>query len=151
MHRLHRDEAGFVRIPAMSIKNGLSDTAKFLGQKITGKGNATWTKHFLSGVLVLTDIVLAIKADEVRGEWLFVASNGVSGNGKRVWKKFPIIDEWAGVAEIHILDDQITQEVFTEHMKEFGRFIGIGRFRPQRGGFYGRFRVESIDWQDEAA
>jgi hypothetical protein len=29
-----------------------------------------------------------------------------------------------------------------------GMFIGIGRFRPEKGGTNGRFKIESIDWQD---
>jgi hypothetical protein len=28
--------------------------------------------------------------------------------------------------------------------------VGIGRFRPAVGGFYGRFAVENIEWKDAA-
>jgi len=29
--------------------------------------------------------------------------------------------------------------------------VGIGRFRPQNCGFYGRFSVKSLKWVGEAA
>lgn len=149
-NRLHVDELGYVRIPAMAFKNGLANTAKFLSIKIPGKRNATYTKHFLAGLLVLSDVVLSVKGKDVPGEWLFVPADGVVGSGKRVWKCFPRIEEWSGVLEVHILDGEITQEVFAEHMKEFGRLIGVGRFAPRRGGYFGRFKVVGeIEWIED--
>jgi hypothetical protein len=44
------------------------------------------------------------------------------------------------------LDETITEEVFKLHLEESGKFIGIGRFRPQNNGFYGRFKVNEIVW-----
>ena len=32
-------------------------------------------------------------------------------------------------------------------LREAGKFIGIGRFRPRNNGYYGRFDVESVDWK----
>jgi hypothetical protein len=29
-----------------------------------------------------------------------------------------------------------------------GMFIGIGRFRPEKGGTNGRFKIASIEWTD---
>jgi hypothetical protein len=47
----------------------------------------------------------------------------------------------------HILDDVISPDVFEQHLKDAGNFIGIGRFRPRNNGYYGRFSVKSIKWQ----
>ena len=46
----------------------------------------------------------------------------------------------------HVLADEITPDVFEEHLKQAGAFVGIGRFRPERGGFYGRFAIKNIKW-----
>lgn len=146
--RLHVTDDGRVFIPPMSFKNCLSEAAKFTSRQIPGKGKSTYTKHFEAGVLVMDPLVLDIKADDVPGEWLFVPADGVRGSGKRVKKCFPVIHDWAGEVTFHILDDTITEEVFTEHLKEAGSFIGIGRFRPRNNGFYGRFKVESVDWTE---
>ena len=89
----------------------------------------------------------AIKAADVKGEWLFVPSDGVRGSGKRVDKCFPVIHEWGGNVTFHVLDETITEDVFLNHLKQAGAFIGIGRFRPRNNGFYGRFAVQSVTWQ----
>lgn len=144
--RLHTTKNGEVFIPPMSFKNCLSEAAKFLGIQIPGKGKSTYTKHFEAGVLVTDALHLGIKSDDVKGEWLFVPSDGVRGSGKRVDKCFPVIHEWGGEVTFHILDETITEEVFLNVLQQAGAFIGIGRFRPRNNGFYGRFTVESVKW-----
>lgn len=144
--RLHTTGDGEVFIPPMSFKNCLSEAAKFLGIQIPGKGKSTYTKHFEAGVLVTDALHLGINAADVKGEWLFVPSDGMRGSGKRVDKCFPIIHEWGGEVTFHILDETITEDVFLNVLKQAGAFIGIGRFRPRNNGFYGRFTVESIKW-----
>lgn len=145
--RLHVDQDGHVFIPPMSFKNCLSDAAKFLSIQIPGKGKSTYTKHFEAGVLVVDALVLPIKKDDVPGEWLFVPSDGVRGSGKRVEKCFPVIHQWGGKVEYLVIDETITEDVFTSVLQQAGAFIGIGRFRPRNNGFYGRFTVESVEWK----
>jgi hypothetical protein len=144
--RLHVNEEGFVFIPPMSYKNCIAEVAKFLAIQIPGKGKATYTKHFEAGVLVVEPLVLPIKKDDVQGEWLHVPSDGRRGGTSRVWKCFPVIPKWGGKVTFHILDDTITQPIFTQHLEEAGKFIGIGRFRPRNNGFYGRFAVDGVEW-----
>lgn len=145
-HRLHVTPDGRVFIPPMGFKNCLADVARFLGRQIPGKGKSTYTKHFGAGVLVVEGPVLDVKAADVAGEWLLVPADGRRGSGKRVLKCFPFIPEWEADVEFMILDDVITAEVFEEHLAEAGRFIGIGRFRPQSWGYYGRFSVQGVTW-----
>jgi hypothetical protein len=144
--RCHVTEDGFVYIPPMSFKNCLSEAAKYKSIQIPGKGKSTYTKHFEAGVLVVDPLVLDLKIDKVVGEWLHVPSDGRRGGTTRVEKCFPLIPKWEGTVTFLILDEIITEEVFTEHLKDAGSFIGIGRFRPRNNGFYGRFSVESVLW-----
>ncbi|MBF3874238.1 hypothetical protein [Burkholderia pseudomallei] len=145
--RLHATDDGTVFIPPMSFKNCLSEAAKFLSLQIPGKGKATYTKHFEAGVLVTDALHLNIKKDDVPGEWLFVPADGIRGSGKRVEKCFPVIHQWSGDVTFHILDETITRDVFEHVLTQAGAFIGIGRFRPRNNGFYGRFKLESLNWQ----
>ncbi|BEH18897.1 hypothetical protein [Burkholderia pseudomallei] len=145
--RLHATDDGTVFIPPMSFKNCLSEAAKFLSLQIPGKGKATYTKHFEAGVLVTDALHLDIKKDDVPGEWLFVPADGIRGSGKRVEKCFPVIHQWSGDVTFHILDETITRDVFEHVLTQAGAFIGIGRFRPRNNGFYGRFKLESLNWQ----
>jgi hypothetical protein len=144
--RLHIGEDGRVFIPPMAFKNALSEIAKFLSKNIPGKGKATYTKHFEAGVLVMDAVPLPFKKEDVPGEWLFVPADGRRGSGKRVRRCFPVIREWTGEVTFHVLDDTLTKDVFEEHLREAGSFIGIGRFRPRNNGYYGRFSVEKVKW-----
>lgn len=149
-HRLHSNADGNVIIPPMSFKNCLSEAAKYLSIQIPGKGKSTYTKHFEAGVLVVQPLVLPVKAADVPGEWMFVPSDGVRGSGKRVEKCFPIVSEWEGDVEFLIYDDTITKDVFKRVLVEAGKFVGIGRFRPRNNGYYGRFDVVDLDWQEDS-
>lgn len=146
--RMHSTPEGNVFIPPMAFKNCLSEAAKFLSIQIPGKGKSTYTKHFEAGVLVTEGLILPDKKDEVQGQWLFVPASGVRGDGKRVNKCFPVIPEWEGVVEFHILDDTITAKVFEHVLGEAGKFIGLGFFRPKNNGFWGRFKVEKVEWSE---
>jgi len=143
-NKVNENEDGFIVIPSMAFKNCLSEAAKFISQQIPGKGKSTYTKHFEAGILVTDSLVLPVKKNDVAGEWHHVPSDGMRGGSKRVMKCFPVIPTWKGDVLFYILDETITLEVFEHHLKEAGNFIGIGRFRPRKNGFYGRFKILSI-------
>lgn len=145
--RMHVNVDGNVFIPPMAFKNCLSESAKYLGMQIPGKGKATYTKHFEAGLLIMDPLVLPIRAEDVVGEWFHVPADGRRGGSRRVLRCFPVIPSWAGDVIAYVLDEAITSEVLDTHAREAGRFIGIGRFRPRNNGFYGRFEVERIVWQ----
>lgn len=146
-NRVHADELGRISIPSTAFKNCLSSIARYLGEQIPGKGKSTFTKHFEAGVLCLDRVILPIKKADVKGEWLFVPADGKRGSGKRVWKCFPLIEEWEGKVTFTILDDSITEAVFKHHLEQAGKFIGLGRFRPANNGYYGRFSLTKLEWQ----
>lgn len=145
--RLHVNKDGFVFIPPMAFKNCIAEIAKFLGVQIPGKGKSTYTKHFEAGILVTDEVVLPFKKMDVQGEWLFLPSDGKRGSGTRVDKCYPVIPEWQATVTFYILDEIITKDVFQDHLERAGQFIGIGRFRPRNNGFYGRFKLNKLDWQ----
>jgi hypothetical protein len=145
--RAHVNDDGFLYVPPMAFKLCLSEAAKYLSMKVPGKGQATYTKHFEAGILVLEPLVLPVKKDDVQGEWLFLPSDGRRGGTKRVDKCFPLIPKWSGDVTFFVLDTVIEKDVFETHVREMGNFIGIGRFRPRQNGYYGRFKLTELDWQ----
>lgn len=145
--RIHADKDGSVFIPPTCFKNCLSEAAKYLSLQIPGKGKSTYTKHFEAGVLVVEGLKLGIKRDEVEGTWLFLPSDGKRGGGRRVDKCMPTIQQWEGEVEFIVLDDTITKEVFEHVLRESGKFIGLGFFRPRQNGYWGRFEVVSVKWK----
>src|SRR3990167_4767273 len=150
--RMHVTDSGQVYIPPMALKNCLSECAQFLSIQIPGKGKSTFTKHFLAGLLCTDPVLLfngaaPVLASEVVGEWLMMNSDGVKGCGKRVPRCYPRIVHWQGDATIQVLDEMIMHEVLERHLEEAGSIIGMGRFRPRLGGYYGRFRHENFKTQ----
>lgn len=134
-------------IPAMAFKQSLDAGAKMLSESIPGKGKATFTKHFLSGVVCDADVPIPPHTrDNVPSVTINANSDGVRGSGKRVRRTYPIIAQWDGEASFTILDDTVTEAVFERTLKAAGMTIGIGRFRPQNGGLNGRFRPVRFAW-----
>lgn len=144
--KCHATEDGHLFIPPMAFKSSLAEAAKYKSIQIPGKGKSTFTKHFEAGTQVMDPLVLPETLDTVSHEWLFVPSDGRPGSGSRVWKCFPLVHQWEGNVDYYVFDDIITPEVFEEHLRDSGRFIGIGRFRPRNRGYYGRFEVLGIEW-----
>lgn len=145
-NKAHTTKDGNIFIPPMSFKMGLDTAAKMLGRRIPGKGQSTYGKFFKSGVLVMEGPVLPVTKDGAECDRIFANADGVRGSGKRVWRLFPRIDNWEADVQFHVIADEITEEVFEDHLRQAGAFVGIGRFRPENGGFYGRFEVKNIKW-----
>ncbi len=148
-NRLHvSSESGNVFIPPMAFKFSLETAARFLRLKIPGKGNSEYGKHFSAGVLVVEGLDLGVKPEDVPGEWLNLNANGKRGSGTRVRRCMPYVARWTGQVAYMILDDTIPKDVFETVLKESGNFIGIGRFRPENSGYYGRYKVNEIAWSE---
>lgn len=145
--RMHVTETGEVFIPPMALKHCLRDVAKYLGETVPGKGKATYTKHFQAGILVVEPMLLGIQIEDVDHEIIHVPSDGRTGGGTRVPKRFPFIPVgWTLQAELFVLDPVLIDcpGKIEEYLGHAGKFIGIGRFRPINGGFYGRFEVSDF-------
>ena len=149
--RLHVNGDGYVFIPAMAIKIMLAECARFLSETVPGKGKATYTKHFEAGVMVLDDIVLNVKADDVQANRVFVPSDGKKGGGSRVWKNFPCIPAWEADVSILLVDPVLIAkpEKVKEYLEHAGKFIGLGVFRPRNGGTHGRFAVSNFKAKED--
>lgn len=129
-------------IPGIQFKNALAEAAKFHNEAIPGKGKSTWTKNFLSGILVTDNLDTGYTRETVQKETLLCKV----GSGK-VEKTFPVIPQWEGVIQYQVIDDFITEDVFRRYLEASGRVIGIGKSRPRQSGyFYGTFSVEELSW-----
>jgi hypothetical protein len=146
--KCHYNKDGNILIPPTSYKQALDRAALMISRPVPGKNRQTYSKFFLSGVMCIDQIVLPNKKDEVRGELVHCHANGRRGSGTRVWRTFPVIDEWKARVSFHVIADEITPDVFEEALQQAGAFVGIGRFRAENGGTNGRWKVEKVEWQD---
>lgn len=146
--KCHYDANGVAFIPGIAFKFALDAAAKYLSLSIPGKGKATYTKHFLSGVMCPENLSLGKAREDVTGISLSLNADGVRGSGKRVDRILPQFPKWGGKLTFYVFDEQITKDVFERVMVEAGKFIGVGQFRPQNGGHNGRFEVKGFQWSD---
>lgn len=140
------DKNGMIYIPAMAFNQSLAAAAKKLGEQIPGKGKATYTKYFVADVVCTDHVPLGVHKDSVDGVTIYANADGVRGSGKRVKRTFPVISPWSCEATFTILDDTVTPEVFERTLRAAGLGIGIGRFRPEKGGLNGRFTPAHFTW-----
>lgn len=138
---------GIVCIPAMALKMSVDEAIKRLNIGIPGRNKSTYTKFFVAGQICETDPPLGVHKDDVQSIDIWANADGVRGSGKRVKRRFPIIQHWKTEARFLILDDVIPNEIFERALTESGRLVGIGRFRPEKGGFLGRFMTSHFRWQ----
>ena len=143
-----RDGKKTVVLPAHGVHQAIAAAAKYSKRQIPGQGKATWTAKFTAGIALLDDPALNIDPSEVQSVLISANADGVRGSGKRVPRRFPVMPTWETTFETYILDPIVTEPVFREMLGIAGLFIGLGRFRPEKGGTNGRFQVVSIEWAD---
>lgn len=142
--KLHVNSDGKVVLPGTGLKQAVESAARLAGDKVAGRGNKTWGSLFISGIMVTEDFVLNVDADTVVGETYSCDSQGNRGDysSKRVDRVFPMIPPgWEATGEIHIINPDIKAEKLEEYLRNAGAMIGVGRFRPSKGGHNGRFHV----------
>lgn len=144
-----RDGKPTVIIPAHGLQQCIAAAAKYSKRQIPGQGKATWTAKFLAGIMLDQDPALNIDPATVSVVTISANADGVRGSGKRVVRRFPqIAPGWTATFDVHVLDPIITEDVFREMVEIAGMFIGIGRFRPEKGGTNGRFKIARLRWAD---
>jgi len=62
------------------------------------------------------------------------------------WRQFPRVDSWEATVVYTLIDDAITKEVFEQALRHAGAFVGVGQYRPEKGGYCGRYEPISIAW-----
>jgi hypothetical protein len=174
--RTWRDKAyahpdGRVYIPGVVLAKAIKSTAKAMGEKVPGAGSKRWGGVFLSGIMCpdpidilvpapskivttdtqpSTDRRVPVMKDEIAFVDVYCDAQGRPGTGK-VWRRFPIVQPpWYGIATLIVTNDKISEAVLRKHLDMCGVINGLGRYRPQNGGDFGRFTVAQLEWQDEA-
>lgn len=139
-------------VPSMACKQCIDTGAYKLGHKVPDRRGAVYHNFFASGYYCNADVPLAngkpwLK-DDVEMICINANADGKRGSGKRVKRRYPMIPEYQGIAEFTILDDIITRDEFEVTARAAGIIVGIGRYRAEKGGTNGRFRITRFEWED---
>ncbi len=153
--KVHLTADGQCYLQPFALKNCLESAAKWLSKKIPGEGQKTYTKRFVSGVMVVERMLLSdpdsgqpLTIKNVEPLHLFVPSDGKRGGGSRVERIFPTVHAWVTEATIHVFDNKITEEVMQHHLVTGGKFVGFGSMRVENGGINGRYQVNEMRYEE---
>lgn len=138
------DHKGIVFVPAMAFKQAMDIAAKRLSIPDPDNKRATMTKYFVSDVLCEGNLSIGVHKDEMPCVRIQANSDGVRGSGKRVPRTLPQIPEWKGQTTFLVIEEKVNPEMFEKVLSMAGRSVGVGQFRPEKGGLNGRFEVEGV-------
>lgn len=138
------DSDGNVFVPAMAMKQAMDAAAKRLAIPDPDNKRASLTKFFVSDVICERHLLIGIKKDAMPSITINANSDGVRGSGKRVLRTFPQTPYWGGSTSFLVMDEKITKDVFERVIRAAGQSIGVGQFRPERGGLNGRWEVVKL-------
>lgn len=138
------DSKGEVFVPAMAFKQATDIAAKRLSIPDPDNKRASLTKYFVSDVICENNLSIGVQKDEMPSIRINANSDGIRGSGKRVPRILPQVQDWAGKTSFLIMEEKIKPEIFEKVLKAAGQSVGVGQFRPEKGGLNGRFEVSNI-------
>jgi len=132
------NDKGKFFIPAEHIRGALINAGGMVKSKV---GNSRKSmKNIVAGMFFVFPEKLPIHQD-----YCIDKRSAVNKNIKgRVISIRPKWEQWETEFELHVDNNTITKETVQEIIENAGQYIGIGSFRPQCNGMFGRFRIKSI-------
>lgn len=145
----HVNPKGHIYIPGECFAWSIKAMSKRRSDRIPGKNQKTYTAAF-DPIEVIGDCATSAIKGTVRMEAFMANSDGKRGGGSRVLRRFPIVDapQWSGEITFLMWDVRIPEAVFRETLEDAGLLIGVGRRRPEKLGFFGRYQVTSLKWNE---
>jgi hypothetical protein len=126
-------------VPSRYLLGALVDAAKQF--KIAGKQKATYSKYVGSTIRVEPEAILISP-----GKWEpFSISAVIPATKGRVMVTRPQFNKWSLDFEILCEDEDISVDTMEKITEQAGKFTGIGDWRPQKKGPYGRFRIVKFE------
>lgn len=139
---LYVDDQLNVILPAESIKAALIGGAK---REKSGPQARGGTFVFISPVLVHDASEVSIDELWGNGDTKNVHRVSAKVNSSRVMRTRPQFHDWSVEVDIHYDTSQAQSSDILRWLETAGRIIGIGDWRPESSGNFGRFTVERVD------
>lgn len=133
--KLYSTNEGKIYVPWNYLKNMLTNAAKSI--KIPNQGKATYSKLFGSSIEI-TPFELILSPQDYE-QFTTSAVNPMTGGRMMVTR--PMFRKWALELQIGFDEDDIPVSVMNEALDRGGKYVGIGDWRPETKGVYGKFIV----------
>jgi len=137
LKKLYIDMDGNIYQPATHIERALIEAGKKI--RVKGKGKATYSKLFGS-MITVPELDIPHKIPEYEILKALVVIPSTKG---RVMRYRPIFKKWKLEFNIDI-EDEIDPNAVKEALEIAGKYVGIGDWRPEKKGKYGKFQVTSF-------
>ena len=136
--KLYLDDKGKTMLPSVYLKNSISEAAKQF--KIVGKGKSTYSKIVASTVDVSP---FMISFDCGKYDIFRISAVNPMTKGRMMTER-PKFDKWKVSFEIILNDPAVPISVINEILEHAGKYVGIGDWRPEKKGMFGKFMISSF-------
>lgn len=120
--------------PSIHLERALIDGGKKL--KMKGAGKATYSKIFAS-MVTIEPFAIPMNPQKFDIHKCLVVIPSTKG---RVMRYRPIFKDWSLSFEIEF-EDEISPQTIKEGLEIAGKYSGIGDWRPEKKGKFGKFQV----------
>lgn len=144
----YRDPDGRFYFPGAAIGRLLREA----GSAHKQKGSRKSVKFLVpAAVLVLDDAVIITNGDGKPAKDFEVDSRPVviPATKGRVMRHRPRFDRWGATFNVRVNESVLPPDIVHRLLTEGGEQIGIGDYRPEKGGPFGTFRVTK--WEEQKA
>lgn len=131
-------EDGKVQLPAVYLKNAISEAAKKF--KIPQQGKSTYSK-LVASTVDIEPFYIELQADKYKVFRISAVNPMTKG---RMMTERPKFDEWSASFEIILNDDGVPISVINEILEQAGKYVGVGDWRPEKKGMFGKFMITSF-------
>jgi hypothetical protein len=141
---VYRDQAGYCYFPGQSIARLLREA----GSNHKQRGSRRSLKYLVpAAVIVPMDIISILEESGKRTKTFEVDSRPVTipATKGRIMRHRPRWDIWRAAFTLEVDEDVLSVEVVHQLLEEGGRRIGVGDYRPEKGGPFGRFAI--LRWE----
>lgn len=141
--KLYELPNGKIYTPSTHLKGALINASKQF--KIRGKTRATYSKIVGASVDITPDAIVHKKQ---KWEEFTVSAVNPSTKGRMMVSR-PKMDEWELGFKITFPETDIPVEVMKNILDYAGQYVGIGDWRPDKKGKYGKFIVTKFEEIEE--
>jgi len=129
---------GKPQVPGIYFRNSIVEAAKQF--KITGKGKSTYSKLAGSTVQVKEEYVPILPGEY---EAYRIAAVNPMTKGRMMVTR-PRFNKWKCRFNVELLDDALPPSVLNDIIQQAGSYVGIGDWRPDKKGMFGKFMLTSF-------
>jgi len=149
--QVYRGEDGFLYHPSAAIRNAFLEGAK---QMKIGKKSAKTVLMGITNIFPELYIPLYRNGEQIKDYVKFTTSavnHNVGKGGARIITHRPkIVLPWEMEFILEVNDDfldinETTKKQLRDIFTQAGMMVGIGCWRPEKSGLFGRFRVKSFE------